>query len=89
MRYVGIDIASETHLVAVVDQDQNVLVQPTRIKEEHDGYTKLFSLLGDATDTLVAMEATGVYWQNVLAALVARGFHVALINPLRTNRFAQ
>jgi transposase len=37
---------------------------------------------------LVVMEATGHYWQNLFAALVANGFAVALVNPLRTHRFA-
>ena len=38
--------------------------------------------------TLVVMEATGHYWQNLFAALVAEGYPVALVNPLRTHRFA-
>jgi len=37
---------------------------------------------------LVAMEATGHYWQNLFAVLVAEGFAVALLNPMRTRRFA-
>lgn len=38
--------------------------------------------------TLVVMEATGHYWQNLFAALVTEGYAVALVNPLRTHRFA-
>jgi len=34
------------------------------------------------------MEATGHYWQNLFAALVAHGYGVAVVNPLRTDRFA-
>jgi transposase len=37
---------------------------------------------------LVVMEATGHYWQNLFATLVAHGYGVALVNPLRTHRFA-
>jgi transposase len=37
----------------------------------------------------VAMEATGHYWRNLYAALVTAGFEVALLNPLRTRRFAE
>ena len=37
---------------------------------------------------LVAMEATGHYWQNLFTVLVAEGFAVALLNPMRTRRFA-
>ena len=34
------------------------------------------------------MEATGHYWKNLFAVLAAAGHSVALINPLRTHRFA-
>jgi transposase len=34
------------------------------------------------------MEATGHYWQNLFAALAAAGYGIALLNPLRTRRFA-
>jgi transposase len=34
------------------------------------------------------MEATGHYWKNLFAALAAKGFTLALLNPLRTRRFA-
>jgi len=34
------------------------------------------------------MEATGHYWKNLFAALLAAGHSVAWLNPLRTHRFA-
>jgi len=88
MRFVGIDVASERHVVAGVDETSAVLFKPTSFTEDAEGYEKLLALLGAATDTLVAMEATGHYWKNLFAALVAQGFAVALLNPLRTRRFA-
>lgn len=88
MRFVGIDIASEKHVVSVVDEAGSVLVRPTGFGEDVGGYGKLFELLGPATEVLVAMEATGHYWKNLFAELAARGFPVALLNPLRTRRFA-
>jgi transposase len=45
-------------------------------------------VLGAPTDALVAIEATGHYWKNLFAALIPGGFAVALLNPLRTRRFA-
>ena len=89
MRFAGVDIASETHVVAVMDEHGEVLVEPTVFGEDAEGYAKLPSLLGPPTDILVAMEATGHYWKNLFAALAAGGFPVVLINPLRTHRFAQ
>jgi transposase len=88
MRFVGIDVAAERHVVAAVDETSAVRLKPTPFTEDREGYEKLLGLLGDSGDTLVAMEATGHYWKNLFAALVAQGFAVALLNPLRTRRFA-
>ena len=89
MRFVGIDIASETHVVAAVSEDQSVLLKPMPFKEDAAGYELLWAKLGSPKDTLVTMEATGHYWKNLFSALVTRGFAVALINPVRSHRFAQ
>ena len=88
MRFAGIDIAAETHFVAVVDEGGGTVVKPASFTEDAKGYEKLFELLGGSADALVAMEATGHYWQNLFAALAAAGYAVALLNPLRTRRFA-
>lgn len=88
MRFAGIDIAAETHFVAVVDEASGTAVKPTSFTEDASGYEKLFGLLGAAGEVLVAMEATGHYWQNLFAALAAAGYGVSLLNPLRTRRFA-
>jgi transposase len=88
MRCVGIDVAAERHVVAIVDEAEAVVLKATAFTEDAEGYQKLLNLLGPPADTLVAMEATGHYWKNLFAALVAAGFAVALLNPLRTRRFA-
>jgi transposase len=38
---------------------------------------------------LVAVEATGHYGRNLFPALIARHYQVAVLNPLRTARFAK
>jgi len=88
MRFAGIDIASEKHVVAVVDERSEVVVKPKAFSEDADGYQKVLDLLGPPGELLVAMEATGHYWKNLFAALVAGGYTVSLVNPLRTHRFA-
>jgi transposase len=88
MRFVGIDAAAERHVVAVVDETDRVLLKATPFTEDAGGYAKLHGFLGAPTDVLVAMEAPSHYWKNLFAALVAAGFAVALLNPLRTRRFA-
>lgn len=89
MKFVGIDIASQTHVVAVVDETRKVLVRPTPFGEDAAGREKLFELLGRPDGVLVALEATGHYWRNLVPDLLGRGFAVALINPLRTRRHAE
>lgn len=89
MRFIGIDIGSETHVVAAVDAEGATILKSTAFTEDAEGHAKLLQQLGDARDCLVAMEATGHYWQNVYAALVAAGFETAVLNPVRTRRFAE
>jgi transposase len=89
MRFIGIDIASEKHMVAVVDEQSATLHKPTAFTEDREGYEKLRGLLGAADGDLVVLEATGHYWQNLYATLTAWGFAVAVINPLRSRRFAE
>jgi transposase len=88
MRFAGIDIASETHLVAIVDAESRVQLKATPFGEDATGYQKVLDVLGTPGEVLIAMEATGHYWKNLFAALAAAGHSVALLNPLRTHRFA-
>lgn len=88
MRFIGIDIGAESHVVAIVDEVGRVVRKPTPCSEDAEGYAKVRSLLGAPDDTLCAMEATGHYWQNLFAFLATEGFQIALLNPLRTHRFA-
>ncbi|MGE5105192.1 MAG: IS110 family transposase, partial [Betaproteobacteria bacterium] len=88
MRFAGIDIASETHVLAIVSGDGDVELKATPFGEDAAGYAKALGLLGTPGEALVAMEATGHYGKNLFAALVAAGHSVALLNPLRTRRFA-
>jgi transposase len=89
MRYAGIDIASETHVVAVIAGNGEIATKATSFSEDGTGYEKLFAVLADPADLLVAMEATGHYWKNLFAILAVRGYAIALLNPLRTHRFAE
>lgn len=89
MRYAGLDIAKEKHFVAVVSQDEEILVKPKSFTESLDGYQSLAAALGDPDSVTVALEATGHYWRNVVGWLIGQGYAVVLVNPLRTRRFAE
>jgi transposase len=89
MRYIGIDISSEFHVVAIVGSEDEVLLKPTKVEESGAGHARLVELIGDPADTLVVMEATGHYWQNVFGRLVAADYQVAVVNPLAVRRFGE
>ena len=89
MRFAGIDVAAERHVAAMVDETGRVLCKPNAFGETAAGYELLFELLGAPEDCLVALEATGHYWRNLFVSLVAKGYAVAVLNPLRTRRFAE
>ena len=59
MRFAGIDIASQTHVIVILDEANHVLVKPTPFHEDARGYEKLCRLLGSTHDVMIAMEATG------------------------------
>jgi len=88
MRFAGIDIASETHVLAIVEFDGAIALKATSFGEDAAGYQQALGWLGPPGEVLIAMEATGHYWKNLFAALAVAGHNVALINPLRTHRFA-
>jgi hypothetical protein len=88
VRFAGIDVGSEKHAVAVVDEMSQVMVKPKESREDAVGYEELIAVLGNPAEVLVVMEATGAYGKNLFASLVARGYAVASVNPMRTHRFA-
>lgn len=84
--FAGIDIASERHVLARLDDQGVPIGKPTPITEDHEGHARLLDLLGPAP-VLVTMEATGHYWKNLFVVLTAAGHRVALLNPYQARRF--
>jgi len=46
MRFVGVDVAREQHMVASVDEASHVVLRATPFTEDSEGYAKLFERLG-------------------------------------------
>ena len=83
MRFAGIDVGAERHMVAMVGEQGEVLCRSSPFAEDASGYAHLFELLGPAKGCLAALEATGHYWRNLFIALLSKGYAVAVLNPLR------
>lgn len=86
--FAGIDVASERHVLARLDGTGQPLGRPIGIDEDAGGYRMLLEALGPPP-ALAVMEATGHYWKNLYATLVAAGHDVVLLNPIVARRFQQ
>jgi transposase len=86
LMFAGIDIASERHTLARLDDSGTSIGKPIAITEDREGYDVLLKALG-APPVLVVMEATGHYWKNLFAILTAAGHEVTLLSPLVARRF--
>jgi transposase len=84
--FAGIDVASETHTLAHLDDAGAPIGRPIPITEDRAGCDALLAALGPLP-ALVVLEATGHSWKNLFAVLTAAGHEVALVNPLVAHRF--
>ena len=86
--FAGIDIASERHVLARLDDAGVPIGKPITITEDRAGYDALLAALGPPP-VLIVMEATGHYWKNLFAVLTAAGHEATLLNPLIARRFQE
>jgi transposase len=77
----GIDVGSEKFFVSVAGKDPKVFLTVTGQLQELCEYLKAEGVRA------VAMEATGVYWINVYAALEEAGFEVIVVNGAHCRNF--
>ena len=81
---VGIDVAKDSLDVCLLPTEHHFTVT-----NDGDGFTQLVNELPAAGTCLVVLEATGGYQRRVVAALVAAGHAVAVVNPRQVRDFAR
>jgi transposase len=90
---VGLDVGSESCLVAVLTPDKRVVRKPFAIANAGDGFTRLDQQLAQLGcpphEILIGLEATGRYWENVYYLLQQRGYRLVLLHPAQTHHFAE
>jgi transposase len=88
---VGVDIASSTFTVSVSEIPWKVILKPETFENNvEDGYQTLLEWLAEhhlsVSETVVCMEATGVYSEGLAYFLYAKGYRVAVQSPLEVKR---
>jgi transposase len=82
--YAGIDVCK-----AWLDVHIHPAGQDFQVENTAKGFKRLGKRLATAKVTNVVMEATGKYHRDAHKALDAKGFAVAVVNPLRARLFAE
>src|SRR5947209_11624098 len=90
---VGIDIGMELCTMSCLTMDKRQVIKATAFANTLAGFDWLFERLeglGVAPkQILVGLEATSRYGENLLQALLKRGYQVCLLHPAQMHAFAQ
>src|SRR6266699_1261311 len=90
---VGIDIGMESCTMSCLTVDKRQVIKSTSFADTLAGFDWLFERLeglGVARkQILVGLEATSRYGENLLPAVLKRGYQVCLLHPAQMHAFAQ
>lgn len=88
--FVGLDLASAQFHAAVGTRPWRLLVRGREFANTPDGFAQFLAWLQDQACTpansVLCMEATGVYGEGLAYFLVAQGYRLALEPPLKVKR---
>lgn len=89
MIYVGIDVAKLNHFASAISADGVVLMEPFKFTNDGDGFqllvSRLDNLLLEDDSIIIGLESTAHYGDNLVRYLVAEGFKVCVLNPIKTS----
>ncbi|MBN2899824.1 MAG: IS110 family transposase [Clostridia bacterium] len=87
MIYVGIDIAKLNHFASALSSEGEILIEPFKFTNDGDGFQRLISKLEsfEMDNLIIGLESTAHYGDNLVRYLVASGFKVCVLNPIKTS----
>ena len=87
MIYFGIDIAKFNHFASAINSDGVVLIEPFEFLNDNAGFYMLLSKLNsfDKDSTIIGLESTAHYGNNLVSFLVSKDFNVCVLNPIQTS----
>jgi len=88
--FVGIDIASSTFTASVGTMPWKIVLKPQEFENTEDGFQAWLGWLASRPilpqQTIICMEATGVYGEGLAYFAYAKGYQVAVQPPLEVKR---
>ena len=93
MNYLGIDVSKVNSRYALLDSDGERITKPFTLKNDQQAFAQLLERFKDLDlqpeDTLIGIEATGIWWENLYCFMTERKFKVIVLNPHQTNKFRE
>ena len=92
IRFCGIDVAKNKHVLCIIDRDGQTIVRSRSFANDKDSYQRLLQCLKNVSQSrtiLVGMEATAHYWYSLHDFLIRHGYQVAVLNPIQTAQQAK
>ena len=88
MIYVGIDITKLNHFASAISSEGEILIEPFKFTNDADGFHLLASKLDsfDKASTIIGLESTAHYGDNLVRYLVAGLYKVCALNPIKTSQ---
>lgn len=88
--HFGIDIAAETFAISLFHSPDKPVITKDQMANNEHGFQSLLAwfkeLRATPSNSVVCMEATGVYGEAISHYLTAQGFQVAIEPPLKVKR---
>ena len=88
--YIGLDIACNDFVASIYQSPEKQVLVKESISNNPDGYNMLISWLKNnninKSNSIICMEATGVYSEGIAHYLVAKNFKVSVESPLKVKR---
>jgi len=92
--FCGIDIGASRHEVCMIDDNATLIVKSRSFTEDRAGHDALVQLMASYVEehtVIVAFEATGIYYQNIINSL-SRAYPSLTfyrLNPLATKKYRE
>ncbi|MBU4311679.1 MAG: transposase, partial [Candidatus Omnitrophica bacterium] len=88
--FIGLDIACDDFAASIYQSPEKQPITKEAIENNPDGFSTLVNWLGqhniNNSNSIICMEATGVYSEACSHYLAANGFKVSVEPPLKVKR---
>jgi len=91
--FIGIDVSKKSHRVVILDVNGEKCSKPFSADPSIQGFNKLSSRLSEVgitpDNSILGMEATGIWWENLYSFLKDNKYNTVVINPHQSNKFRE